>query len=258
MPSVGSDPGRASPTVAPGSLAGSPPSARLGAVLAAVALAVAVVAVGLRFVPLGSGGPAGPAGAQGPAPPVTYWAVVTAGGALSRGSGVNTTSQTGVGQYQVLIDVILYGCTYSATLGSTDTSVPPAGAATVAPIPGSLSGLRVATYDASGAPTNASFHLVVACPGGLFAVVAVNGSFVRGAGVVATVSVEAGAYSVLFDRTVTGCAYLAGLGENTSGSAPPGFVTVAQRGGEPDAVWVSTYDAAGDVASEPFHLSVYC
>ena len=63
---------------------------------------------------------------------------------------------------------------------------------------------------------------------------------------------------MLFDQGVDSCAYLAGLGTNTSGAPPAGFATVAERSGEVDAVWVTTYNAAGAVTSEPFHLTVYC
>jgi len=229
---------------------------RLATGLAATALAIAVVAVGIAFlVP----GPAGPQGSIGTGPPnVAYFAVVTDTGTLSRSSGVFSASQLGVGEYQITFITILYGCTFAVNLGAAGAVLPPAGTAVVAPPATSGSTVKVTTYNATGVVTSEGFDLGATCPGGLDAVVASNGSFVSGAGVDSSAQYGTGVYHVVFDQIVTTCAYLAGPGETFGGSPPPGFVTVAELGGHANGVFVTTYSASGVLANASFHLTVDC
>jgi hypothetical protein len=92
------------------------------------------------------------------------WAVVSADGTLSRKNGASAVSHTaGSGQYAVTFSRDVSGCAYTATLGSTDTSTPPAGEAGVAQQSGSASGVIVVTRDSSGATADRPFHLTVDC-----------------------------------------------------------------------------------------------
>jgi len=228
----------------------------LATLLAAIALALAIVAVGVSFV---VPGPKGPEGGPGTGPAnATYFAVVGSNGALARGSNVSSSSQTGTGLYQVFFTVYLYGCTFNAALGSTGVGFPPAGSVEAVALTTSPWGVGVFTFNATGVPTDEPFHVVATCPGGLSAVVNALGSFVSGAGVVATESRGTGAYQVLFDQDVAGCAYLAGLGASTTGSPPPGSATAAQLGGHGNGVWINTYNSAGALENATFHLEVHC
>lgn len=91
-----------------------------------------------------------------------------------------------------------------------------------------------------------------------YAVVASTGTLARGKNVAFADQVSGGAYEVFFDRDVTQCAYVATLGTTSTGTESPGAVTVAQRAGEPTAVWVDTSDMSGADAVHSFHLEVVC
>jgi hypothetical protein len=111
--------------------------------------------------------------------------------------------------------------------------------------------------------TTGSSH-VVAPKGGkavvLDAVVNSDGSLARGQGATGSLSLSPGSgdYEVDFNRDVTGCAYVATLGNATAGTAPNGFITDAARSGNPDAVFVKTSNTAGSPADIQFHLMIGC
>ncbi len=227
---------------------------RLATVLGAAAIAVAVVAVALVFlVP-------GPTGAQGGtgSPPETLWAVVAWNGVLSRGSGAAFSTHLGLGQYEVTFDQILYGCTAAASLGTTATGTQDAGIAKVAIAPSPARTVNVTTFDANSTAIDASFHLVLTCPGGLSAVVAADGAFISGAGVYSTSAYGNGTYGVVFNQNVVACAYVVGLGTSSGGSAPAGYATSASLASVVDGVYVSTFNSAGFNVNQTFHLTVYC
>ncbi len=94
----------------------------------------------------------------------------------------------------------------------------------------------------------------------LWAVVNIKGELVRGGGatVSATALLEPGAYEVVFNRNVSGCAYIATLGSPEAGSAFAGMVAVATRLGNPDAVFVQTFAEKGKPMAQSFHLAVFC
>lgn len=68
-------------------------------------------------------------------------------------------------------------------------------------------------------------------------------------------SLGSGAYTVGFARSVSGCAYDATLGSSDESTVPAGSVTVRDQDG---SVGVQTYDAAGNPADRPFHLTATC
>ena len=95
-----------------------------------------------------------------------------------------------------------------------------------------------------------------------FAVVDVNGTLVRsgsnaGPVSVATHTAGTGLYEVDFSEDVSGCAYVATLGDTGTATPPVGFVGVSGAT-NPDGVTIQTSDSTGAAADEPFHLSVSC
>lgn len=105
---------------------------------------------------LGPQGPQGPAGA----PAVRHFASLNAAGTFIRGDAKYGGSDTGVGTYIVGFSESVSGCTYTATLGTTDGSVVPAGRITVNDHAGAVG---VQTYDGAGVAANLPFHVIVAC-----------------------------------------------------------------------------------------------
>ncbi|MGE5636115.1 MAG: hypothetical protein ACM3UV_04130 [Nocardioidaceae bacterium] len=92
----------------------------------------------------------------------------------------------------------------------------------------------------------------------LFAVVDLNGAFVRGAGVTSAQRIGAGRYQVVFNRSVTGCSYGASGGSITTSEPPQTIAVTAQRAGNPNAVFVGTRDDANTFVDRSFHLQVVC
>ena len=92
----------------------------------------------------------------------------------------------------------------------------------------------------------------------LFGVVNADGSLARGAHATGSTTFGAGLYEVDFDRDVTGCAYVATLGQPSTGTAAPGFITDAARLGNPNGVWVEVWSPSLSNVAENFHLAVVC
>ena len=93
----------------------------------------------------------------------------------------------------------------------------------------------------------------------LWAVVETSGTLARGGtGTVSAATLFENRYEVVFNRDVTKCAYIATLGEESGGVPPAGSVVVAPREGNPNAVFVATYNGKGEEAAEPFHMAVFC
>jgi hypothetical protein len=142
----------------------------------------------------------------------------------------------------------------SALLGATALSLTVGLAASTALAAGVNGGVR---------HTTGTTHVVV--PAGakakvLDAVVNADGSLARGIGATGSHSLSAGSgdYEVDFNRDVTGCAYVATLGNATGGTAPNGFITDAARAGVPSGVFVKTSNTAGSPADIQFHLILAC
>ncbi len=95
-----------------------------------------------------------------------------------------------------------------------------------------------------------------------FAVVSAAGAIVRSsAGVtIETHTVSSGAYELTFNKDVSGCAYVATLGDTAHAAPPVGEVSVS---GDTDSdnvndVFVQTTNSAGAAADASFHLYVSC
>ncbi len=95
-----------------------------------------------------------------------------------------------------------------------------------------------------------------------WAVVDSSGNVVRHSGTDAVVATKlsTGTYDVLFSKDVTGCAYVATIGDPGKVSASPGFITVSGGpiSGSTNDVQVQTFDKSGTLADSAFHLYVSC
>lgn len=79
------------------------------------------------------------------------------------------------------------------------------------------------------------------------------------AGAVTGTRASAGLYDVTFARDVTGCAYVATLGDTGSAAPLVGFINVASDSGDANSVVVQTFDKTGLIPTDgSFHLSVSC
>jgi hypothetical protein len=107
-------------------------------------------------------GATGPRGTVGPAgtPAISYFAAVTAGGTVVRGSGADSHPTGGSGSYTLAFPINVSGCVYSATLGTTDATAPPIAHIGVRDDAGKV-GIQIT--DNNGAPVDQPFHLIVAC-----------------------------------------------------------------------------------------------
>jgi hypothetical protein len=92
---------------------------------------------------------------------VKFFAVVDSNGVFVRGdatSGGHTIQSSGI--YTVGFAHSVSACAYTATLGTADGSAVAPGRVTVTDVGGRV---EVHTFDASGAPADLPFHLIVAC-----------------------------------------------------------------------------------------------
>ena len=93
----------------------------------------------------------------------------------------------------------------------------------------------------------------------LWAVIDFNGTVARASGIgTGTFREDTGIYDVFFNRDVSGCAYVATLGGPDAGTPPAGTVAVTNLSGAPKGLFVITRNSAGNNASLPFHLAVFC
>jgi len=93
----------------------------------------------------------------------------------------------------------------------------------------------------------------------LWAVINLNGTTARGFGVTSSQNFpgNTGNYSVTFNRNVSGCAYVASLGDG-AGNTFQGEISATRLEGEPNAVIVATDNSSGVATDEAFHLAVLC
>jgi hypothetical protein len=91
------------------------------------------------------------------------WAVVADGGSVTRNNGVTGSAHLGPGDFEIAFNRDVTACVYSATLGSTDTTDPPAGEVGVAQRAGKTNAVRVVTRDSNGTAADHPFHLAVTC-----------------------------------------------------------------------------------------------
>jgi hypothetical protein len=93
-----------------------------------------------------------------------------------------------------------------------------------------------------------------------WAVVTSSGSVARSSGTTTATHVAPGLYEIGFPGDMTGCAYVATVGDPASGAVfSPIAVTVATAADDPGSIVVATYDQSlGLPADAPFHLVTFC
>jgi hypothetical protein len=97
------------------------------------------------------------------------------------------------------------------------------------------------------------------CACTLFAVVDANGDLVREFRANSSQRFSTGEYEVVFNRSVSQCAYVATIGDpGDNVIPPPGEIAVAGRLNDDTAVFITTYDSNGRRADRGFHLAVHC
>lgn len=93
----------------------------------------------------------------------------------------------------------------------------------------------------------------------LWAVIHTDGTVARSKGLAGVQRLATGRYSVRFNQDVTGCAFLAAVGDAESGNITPGQALVTKRVGDGNAVQVTTTVADGSQDGDrDFHLGVFC
>jgi hypothetical protein len=192
--------------------------------------------------------------------PKGRWAVVNADGSISRRSNkVTGATRLGAGQYEVDFARPVSKCAYTANVGNPGAGNPAALTSSVATRFGNKLGVFIFIQNTSGVGTDASFHLDVACgKNALGAVVNTAGVLVRGMNTTGASHLAAGAYEVDFNRDVSGCSFVASLGDPGTGVAPQGTATVAGRNGNTFGVFIQTFGLDGTQADRPFQLIVFC
>ena len=93
--------------------------------------------------------------------------------------------------------------------------------------------------------------------GVLYAQVNGDGTLASSSGGVTSASLGTGQYSVDFGRNVSACAFVATIG--SSGTVVnTGMVSVSDRAGNSEAVYVRTLNTAGVITDNAFQLVVVC
>lgn len=186
------------------------------------------------------------------------WAVVGLGGNLIRGSRVTGVAHLGVGQYEVTFNRSVSGCAYIAT---TNNAYSQALGIFTASGHSSANGVYVETKNQGGGLTDGPFNLVVAC-GPLntrFAVVGYSANLVRATSGTTLSALGSGRYNVTFQGSVSGCAYLATVGDpgNALVFNPSGVYT--GKGPNSKTVYIETKNPGGGLQDGvPFHLAIIC
>jgi hypothetical protein len=71
-------------------------------------------------------------------------------------------------------------------------------------------------------------------------------------------SPSGGFFEVIFPSPVNACVYTATIGDAFADVPAPGLVNVTRRFGNPNGVYVQTYNPNGFRTNHPFHLEVQC
>jgi hypothetical protein len=91
------------------------------------------------------------------------------------------------------------------------------------------------------------------------AVVNSDGTLARGLKATGAVRFGTGTYEVDFTKDITACGYTLAVGlSGNVGSSAPGTVNVVGRVGNPNGIFVQTFDELGVAADRGFHVIVTC
>ena len=141
------------------------------------------------------------------------------------------------------------------------------GAVAVAATAGLLAGSALAGGGANGvAPrtaAGANFPTGTAIKVKGAAVINADGTVARSSTLPFTLSssthLGTGLYSLLWNKSVAGCGWVATVGLSTfGGSIPGGEITTAGRAGTTNGIFVQTMNSSGALTDLPFHLIVIC
>jgi hypothetical protein len=85
-----------------------------------------------------------------------------------------------------------------------------------------------------------------------------GGNLSRSSGGISVAHPSTGVYDIDFGSTnISGCAWIASIGDPSSGSGTPGY-TRTRLGGANDTVVLQTYQSGATLANLPWHLAVLC
>ena len=93
---------------------------------------------------------------------------------------------------------------------------------------------------------------------GLWASVDSNGTLIRGQGVTSAEKIGSNAYQVVFDRNVTGCGYVATVGDSGGAISAAAIAEAHQRLNVVKGVEVDIYSSTGGGTIRPFYVAVFC
>jgi len=222
-----------------------------GKVVLAVAAAIAATTIAATAASVAAPGSAFAATGN-------LFASVSQTGKLVAGTPGASVTVFGTGRYEVTFPQNVSGCAYVAT---TINAYSQALQSFTAGGHLSANGVYVETKNQGGGLTAGPFNLVVDCgqPGWSYAVVGYSANLVRATAGTTLTSLGTGRYDVTFPQNVSGCAYLASVGDpgNALVYNPNGVYTGSAS--NPDAVYIETKNTAGGLSSGiPFHLAVVC
>lgn len=93
---------------------------------------------------------------------------------------------------------------------------------------------------------------------GFFAVVELDGTLIRGKGVISARRLADSSYEVIFNAPITGCAFTGTIGSTGFSGFTRGQISVQGRGGTNNGVFVKTSSTSGVLENRPFHVVVTC
>ncbi len=145
--------------------------------------------------------------------------------------------------------------------GTFPASIMPAGASGSAGPPGPMGGVRAGR--AAGAAGERGEKGEKGDPGKdaarHWAVVAADGTLVRGSGVTSVRKTGTGTFELVFDAPVAACAHLATIGATDGATLPPtGQITVGPSPDGEGIVRLETETSTGANADRSFHMAVLC
>ena len=186
------------------------------------------------------------------------FASVAANATLVNGNGVSSVTHIGGGQYEVTFTSDVSGCAY---LSTTQNAFSQAIQSYTAGGHLSSSGVYVEVKNQGGGLMDGPFDLAVACnlTGWNYAVVGYSANLARSTPGATLTHVGVGQYDVTFSAAVSGCAYLATVGDpaNALVANPAGVYT--GTGPNVNSVFIETKNPGGGLTDGiPFHLAAVC
>jgi hypothetical protein len=186
------------------------------------------------------------------------FATVSQSGGLVDGGGVSSVTHIGTGRYEVTFTTDVSGCAYVASTQNASSQ-----ALQIFTAGGHLSanGVYVETKNQGGGLTDGPFNLIVDCgtTGMQYAVVDYNGNLARSTSGTTISSPGTGRYDLTFPAPVSGCAYLATVGDPANQLVFNPSVVETGTGPGSHTVYAETKNQGGGLSSGiPFHLAVIC